>query len=168
MRGGQQTASLWGESLELYYEISTATTHPCGSKHAVLFCFFHICLSFTIYPHPPCCHCHLLLSHIQYDSQHLTSPLLGQLSDWLPYLLFNVVGNAAALLWVTALRLDASLAACQAGERRPKWEEEKEMGLFHAQQEGRIERQRERGGRGRGEKLWVSQKTCHFEIFIKK
>lgn len=35
-----------------------------------------------------------------------------------------------------------NLPVSQAGERRPEWEEEKELGLFHALQEGSIDRER--------------------------
>lgn len=54
----------------------------------------------------------------------LTLPLQtarpGRLSDRLPYLLFDIVGNAAAIPRVTALRLNASLALLvrQAGRER--------------------------------------------------
>lgn len=40
------TASLGRESLEVYYQTSTATTQACGSKHAVQ--VFLICLPFTL------------------------------------------------------------------------------------------------------------------------
>lgn len=55
MRGSQQTASLWGESLELYYQISTATTHPCGSKHAVLLC------TASLLPYNPILRAHIVI-----------------------------------------------------------------------------------------------------------
>lgn len=67
------------------------------------------CAGFCHLPFSPC---HLLLSRIC-DSQHPISPLLGQSSDWLPYLLSNVVQNAVTPLWVTALRLNLHLAAWQ-------------------------------------------------------
>lgn len=71
-------------------------------------------------PHAPTLPaCLVIFSHIC-DSQNLTSPLPGQLSDWLPYLLFNVVRNAATLPRVTALRLNLHLTAWQKKKKEAK------------------------------------------------
>lgn len=101
--------------------------------------------SCTGFCHPPCSPCHLLLSHIC-DSQHPISPLPGQSYDWLPDLLSNFVQNAVTLLWVTALTAELVSHCLTEGERKSKWAVQNEMGLFHAQQEWRIERQRKHGG----------------------
>lgn len=74
----------------------------------------------------------------------------GRPSAWLPYLLSNVIQNAVTLLRVTALRMNLCLTAWQNREGKSKWDVEKEKrGLFHAQQEGKTDRQRERGGQGK-------------------
>lgn len=151
MRDSQQTlrASLWRESLELYYQTSTATTQP---KVNTQYRFFS---SASLSPHPPCFPCHPLLSHIS-DSQHPNSPLLDQPSDCLLYLLTNVVMESATHLWITAFRLNLYLATWQ-GEREGQ----------NGKDKGYRGRQN-RGDRGGGEKSWVSQKTYHSEVFTKR
>lgn len=74
----------------------------------MLHCFFFLmCLPFTP---PPC-------SPPMYVTPNtLLHPGSASPSVWLPYLLSNVVRNAANSLWVTALRLDVHLAAWQEGQ----------------------------------------------------
>lgn len=74
----------------------------------MLHCFFFLmCLPFTP---PPCS------SPMYVTPNTLLHPGSASPSVRLPYLLSNVVRNAANSLWVTALRLNVHLAAWQEGQ----------------------------------------------------
>lgn len=66
-------------------------------------------LSFTRTPHPRS-HCHPSFPAYATPNTSTSNGRPGRRSDRLPYLLFDIVGNAAAIPRVTALRLNASLA----------------------------------------------------------
>lgn len=64
---------------------------------------------FTRTPHPRS-HCHPSFPAYATPNSSTSNGRPGRRSDRLPYLLFDIVGNAAAIPRVTTLRLNASLA----------------------------------------------------------